>query len=155
MLRPFAQFFFALSISAFCVLAGCEGRPTLFPPSDPSLKKTSAEFAADAAKRTYPAAAPRGESANAQAQVDHGVGNCIKVINLSDDKWSNIELWVNESYVVFLAEWNSKEMKTIDFPMLYNRDGHSFPLNNKDTVVDKIEILKDGKLQSVSKKLAD
>ena len=40
----------ALSVLALG-LGGCAGRTSLFPNSDTNLRKTSAEFAADAAKR--------------------------------------------------------------------------------------------------------
>jgi len=39
--------------------------------------------------------------------------------------------------------------------MLYDRDGGSFPIDNKTIRVEKIEIFKDGKLQNVPTKLAD
>jgi hypothetical protein len=137
------------------LLGGCAGRPSLLPNSDKELRKTSVAFAADAAKRTYPASAPHGAEAQAQASVDHGFGNRIEVINLSDDNWSNVELWVNEKYVVFIPSWPSRRMEQINFQMLYDRDGGSFPVNNKSIRVEKIEIFTDGKLHTVPAKLAD
>src|SRR3954466_760254 len=64
-----------VSIVCLSLLAGCQGRGALIPPPDPDLKKTAAEFAADSAKRTYPADAPRGGDAQALASVDYGVFN--------------------------------------------------------------------------------
>jgi len=144
-----------IAVLSVALLAGCAGRPSLLPNSDKDLRKTSVAFAADAAKRTYPASAPHGAEAQAQASVDHGFGNKIDVINLSDENWSNVELWVNEKYVVFIPNWPSRRMEQINFQMLYDRDGGSFPTNNKSIRVEKIEIFKDGKLQTVPAKLAD
>ena len=140
---------------AVALLAGCAGRPSLLLNSDKDLRKTSVAFAADAAKRTYPSSAPHGAEAQAQASVDHGFGNKIDVINLSDENWSNVELWVNEKYVVFIPNWPTRRMEQINFQMLYDRDGGSFPIDNKTIRVEKIEIFKDGKLQNVPTKLAD
>lgn len=141
-----------LSIALF---AGCSGRTALIPVSDPDLKKTPAEFAADAAKRTYPANAPRGGDAQAQASVDHGAFNRIEAINLGGEDWNSLELWVNEKYVVYLATWPSKQLKKVNFQMLYDNTGNYFPIDNKGVQVSKIEILRDGKLYNVPMKMAD
>src|SRR4051812_19405794 len=137
------------------VLGGCAGRPSIFPNSDPSLRKTSAEFAADAAKRTYPATAPRGGDAQAQASVDHGLLNRIDVSNLSDGDWNGSEVWVNEKYVVYVATWPAKRMEQITFQMLYDREGKSFPVDNKQYRVHSLEIFHDGKLYNVPRRLAE
>src|SRR5436305_5154578 len=75
------------------LLGGCAGRTSILPNSDKALRKTSVEFAADAAKRAYPEAAPRGGEAQAQAAVDHGFLNRIEVVNLSDANWTDVDLW--------------------------------------------------------------
>lgn len=137
------------------VVAGCAGRPSVLPNSDKNLRKTAAEFAADAAKRQYPATAPRGGDAQAQASVDYGFDNRLDVINLSGDTWDQVELWVNEKYVVFLPVWQTRELKRIGFRMLYDRDGLTFPTDNKRFKVDKIEVFYGGKLYNVPMKLAD
>ena len=50
--------------------AGCAGRPSLIPNADKSLRRTSAQFAADAAKRhPYKSDAPRGGEAVGRAQI--------------------------------------------------------------------------------------
>jgi hypothetical protein len=140
---------------ALGLIAGCAGRTSIFPNSDKELRKPAVAFAADAAKRTYPATAPRGGEAQAQASVDHGVFNRIDAINLSDENWSNVELWVNEKYVVFIPNWPSKRLEQINFQMLYDREGGSFPIDNKALRVNKIEIFRDGKMYTVPTKLAD
>jgi hypothetical protein len=137
------------------LVGGCAGRPSLFPSSDPGLRKTSAEFAADAAKRSYPATAPRGGDAQAQASVDHGMLNRIDVSNLSDGDWNGAEIWVNEKYVVYVANWPAKRMEQITFQMLYDRDGKSFPVNNKQYRVQSLEVFHDGKLYNIPRRLAE
>ncbi len=137
------------------VVAGCTDRPTILPNSDAELRKTNAQFAADAAKRTYPASAAKGGDAKAQASVDHGFTNKIDVINLAEEDWSNVELWINGNYVIFIPHWANKEMKTLSFKFFFDRDGQHFPTNNKETRVEKIEILKDGKVYNIPMKMAD
>ena len=47
------------------LIMGCEGRSTLIPNSDPALRRTSTEFAADAAKRfPYPTDAAKAGAAS-------------------------------------------------------------------------------------------
>jgi hypothetical protein len=142
-------------VMAVGVVAGCSGRTSLFPNSDKNLRKTPAEFAADAAKRTYPASAPRGGDAQAQAAIDHGVLNRIDVSNLSDETWNNVELWVNEKYVVVIPEWPGKRLEQINFQMLFDRDGKAFPIDNKNIRANKVEIFRNGKLYNVPSRLAD
>jgi hypothetical protein len=43
----------ALACALLGTVVGCSGRPSLVPNSDPSLRRSSAHFAADAAKRQY------------------------------------------------------------------------------------------------------
>jgi hypothetical protein len=147
--------FLVIGVLGLSLVAGCAGRPSLLPNSDKELRKTSVAFAADAAKRSYPATAPHGAEAQAQASVDYGIANRIEVINLSDENWTNVELWVNEKYVVFIPNWPSRRMEQINFQMLYDRDGGSFPVNNKTIRVEKLEIFVDGKLHAIPMKLAD
>ena len=147
-----------LSLLSIAFLAGCEGRTAIIPVSDGELKKTSTEFAADAAKRAYKTDAPRGGDAEAQAVVDHGMFNRMKLINLSGEDWTDVEIWVNQAYVVHLITWpggKDVNLKKINFAMLYNKDGKSFPTSNKDTRVEKLELFRNGKLYNIPMRLAD
>ena len=57
----------SLLIGSAALLGGCAGRAEIFPNSEPALRHTAAEFAADAAKRfPYKADAPRGGVAAAR-----------------------------------------------------------------------------------------
>jgi hypothetical protein len=144
-----------MSVMCLPLLGGCQGTGALIPPKDPDLKKTAAQFAADAAKRTYPAEAPRGGDAQAQASVDHGVFNRIEMLNLSDDNWTDLEVWVNGTWVFHVSNWPAHSLKKVNFATLFDRDGKPFPMDNKSVRVNKIEILREGKVYDVPMKLAD
>src|SRR2546422_8577589 len=84
------------------LLAGCAGRSQLIPNSEPALRKTSAQFAADAAKRfPYKSDSPKGGDAKGRCQVGYTL-NVLEITNLSDEDWNDVELWVNRAYVVHL-----------------------------------------------------
>src|SRR4029453_17768074 len=85
-----------LVAATFALLAGCAGRPSLIPNSDKSLRKSSAQLAADAAKRhPYKSDAPRGGEAVARATVGYMLDQ-VDVVNLSNDDWTDVEVWVNQ-----------------------------------------------------------
>jgi hypothetical protein len=141
------------------LLGGCEGRVALFPNSDPALRKSPAEFAADAAKRfPYKADATRGGETAGRASIDYQL-DLLQIANLSDEGWENIEVWINKKYVVFLpkVEKNAKEAKTLNFALLFDDQGHTFPTNNltKESQIQSVEILRDGKFYDLRLALAD
>ena len=144
-----------LSVVCLSLLVGCQGRGALIPPSDPDLKKTAAEFAADSAKRTYPSSAERGGDLQALASVDYGVFNRIEMMNLSGEEMDDLEVWINEKYAFHATKWPAKSLKKINFATLYDRDGKPFPIDNQKMRISKIEVLKDGKLFNVPMKLAE
>ena len=143
------------SVVCLSLLTGCQGRGALIPPSDPDLKKTAAEFAADSAKRSYPASAPRGGDLQALASVDYGVFNRVEMMNLSDEEINDVEVWMNEKYVFHATKWGPRSLKKINFATLYDRDGRPFPFDNRKTRISKIEVFRDGKLFNVPTKLAE
>jgi len=111
--------FLFITVLSMAVLAGCKARPSLVPNSDPMLRKTNAEFAADAKKRhPYPADATKGPEAVARAQVGYD-RNKIELANLSNEDWKDVDVWVNGAYVVHLPRVEKGKLKTINFPMLY------------------------------------
>ena len=79
--------------------------------------------------------------------------------NFAPEDWTNVELWVNQQYVVFLPriEGNASIAKTINFEMLFNERAKSFPTENVDanSMVRKVEIFKDGKLFELATAPAD
>lgn len=136
-------------------LIGCSGRPSLIRNSDPELRKSSAQFAADAATRfPYPADAPKGGEAVARAQVGYSM-NKLEIVNLSTEEWKNVEVWVNSTYVVNIPTMQPNQLKSLPFQMIFNEKGEYFPLNNKEILVSKVEILRDGKLYDVRVGQAD
>ena len=136
-------------------IAGCSGRPQLFPNSDKNLQKTSAEFAADAAKRhPYKLDAPRAGEAPARAQVGYSM-DVLELTNLSDEEWQNVEVWVNQQYVVFLPKVQPRVLKRMPFQMLFDANGRSFPTDNLRARITKLEVQRDGKIYDVPLQLAD
>src|SRR5262245_40355024 len=136
-----SAFFLVLSV-VIGVLTGCAGRAEIFPNSEPALRKTAAEFSSDAAKRfPYKADATRGGTAISRAQVGYSV-NKIEIENLGDADWDDVEIWVNKSYVVWLPKLKARPGKVtaIPFQAIYNQDGHSFPTDNRKTLVNTVEV---------------
>jgi hypothetical protein len=142
-------------VVASTILAGCAGRPSLIPNADKSLRRTSAQFAADAAKRhPYKSDAPRGGEAVSRAQVGYTL-NQLDVVNLSKEPWNDVEVWVNQKYVCFVPSMPPNQLKTLNFQMLYDDQGNYFPLDNKKVLIDKVEVYSDGKMYDVPVKLGD
>lgn len=146
---------------AAAAIIGCAGRPALIPNSDPSLRKNSAQFAADAAKRTYEADAPKGGDAAARAEVNYTIKE-VRIVNLSPDDWHDVEVWVNQKWVVYLPliphQGNTTEgYRKFNFQMLYDTNGNSFPVNifNSKIRVEKVEVFHDGKMYNVPVHLSD
>ena len=146
-----------LLLGSVSLFAGCAGRAEIFPNSEKALRRTSAEFAADAAKRfPYKADAPRGGDAVGRAQVGYSV-NKLEIENLGDQDWDDVEIWVDKSYVVWLPQLKARPGKitAIPFQAIYNQDGHSFPTDNRKTLINSVEVYHDGKMYDVTTKLAD
>jgi hypothetical protein len=144
-----------LSLSIAMLLAGCSGQTELLPNSDKNLRKTPAQFAADAARRfPFRVDLPSSGEAQAGAQVDYTLDE-IYIRNLSGTEWTDVELWVNRQYVVFLPVMQPDVAKTINFRMLYNVDGQFFPLDNNKVRIEQLEMIREGKLYTVPMRLRD
>lgn len=145
------------SLVAFALigtLAGCAGRPAIYS-SDKNLRRTSAQFAADAAKRhPYPADAPRGGTLPSRAQVGYMV-DVLELVNLSDSDWDGFDIWVNKKYVVHVPFLAKNKLERVTFQMLFDDSGNSFPTDNSKVRVESVEVFKDGKMYDVNKQLAD
>jgi hypothetical protein len=140
-----------LGIIACGLLAGCEGRPDLIPNSDPTMNRTSTQFAADAARRfPYPETSPRGGTAAGRAEVDVMLTR-LQILNSSQDDWNDIDIWVNQSYVCHVPSIpkGKQKVETVDFTMLYNDKGDYFTTNGGKNPVTLVEIRKDGKFLQV------
>ena len=138
---------------------GCSGRPSLLPNSDPALRKTSAQFAADAARRhPFKADLPSGGAANGRAQVGYGL-DTVEVLNLSGEDWDNVEVWINRRYVVSVPRIaaGGQRVKTLNFQMFFDERGHSFPVDNRvpERMVRQLEMVRGGQVYSIPVTLAD
>jgi hypothetical protein len=146
-----------VTVLALSALAGCQGRTDLFPNSDKNLQKTSTEFAADAAKRfPFPESAPSGGNADGRVAVDLML-NRIQILNSSPQDWKEIDVWVNRSHVchVPIIPAGKEKVETIMFSMLYDATGNYFTTEGGKKPVNRVEILKDGKLYAIPIRLAD
>jgi hypothetical protein len=134
-------------------LVGCTDKPSLFPNSDPTLRKSKAEFAADAKKRfPYPGVATQELLGAAEVDVEY---DKIRLTNLSDEPWTNIDVWVNHAYVVHVPKVEAKQgVRTLDFQMIYNIKGENLPTDNDKYPINDVEVLKGGTMYKVKVKLA-
>jgi hypothetical protein len=142
-----------------CVLGlavfGCAGRPSLLPNRETGLRKTSTQFAADAAKRfPYKADTARGGEAPARAEVDYMTCE-LAVANLSQEDWENVELWVNQKYVVFVPKVQHGKQVNLPFQMIYDDGGNYIPTNSLKVKVAKLEANMNGKMYDIPVRLAD
>jgi len=143
------------------MIVGCSGRAEVLPNTDKSLRRKPPEFAADAAKRVYPADAEIAPDAVSRAQVGYTL-DVLEVANLSDQDWENVEVWVNQKYVVSIAKIeraidgdSTGRVKVFNFRMLYDNAGRHFPTDNSKTLVEKVEVFHAGKLYNVPFNQAD
>lgn len=139
--------FLAMAIS---LAAGCtgDGRPTILPNSDPALRKTSTELAADSAKRSYEYNAPKEPQQIARAQYNI-MDRCFDVANLSDSDWQNVEVWVNQKYVVYVPAFTKYSGERLNFELFYDQDGHHFATDHGANPVQCLQIYRDGKMYDV------
>jgi hypothetical protein len=147
----------AAVVIATLLAGGCSNRPTLLPNRDKGLRKTSTQFAADAAKRhPYKADADRGGEAVARAQIGYALDQ-LDVVNLSNEDWKDVEIWVNQQYVVAVPAMRKSDLKTLSFRMLYDANGKSFPTDNNKPAgrINKVEVYRDGKMYDVPVRLGD
>ena len=131
--------------------------PALLPNADKSLRKSAGAFQRDAAKRfPYQADAPKGGQAVARAQVGYSADQ-LEVVNLSDQAWDNVEVWVNQKWVVYVPQMKPHDLKVLNFHMMYDDKNHPFPMFNDSQAkrVEKVEVLHDGKMFDVPVALAD
>lgn len=139
-----------LVIVGLLALPGCmgDGTPTLLPNSDSNLRKSSTEFAADAAKRSFEASAPKGETAVARAEYNLSERQ-FDVANLTNQELKNVEFWVNQKYVVNVPEFSPNSGKTLNFELFYDSDGHHFATEHGTNPIHSLQMYSDGKMYDV------
>jgi len=139
-----------VTVTAILAMSGCtgDGRPTIIPNSDSTLRKSSTEFAADAAKRSYEVTAPKSHDAIARAQYNV-MERQFELANLSNSDWQNIEIWVNQKYVVCVPQFDRNTGKTLNFELFYDADGHHFETDHGGNPVRSLQIYQGGKMYDV------
>lgn len=137
------------------MLAGCRsGYTTVLPNKVESLNRKPAEFAADAAKRTFPEDLPTARTQQFRAETQYTF-DTLDLVNLTGGPLNDVEVWVNRKYVVFLPTLPDREIVTIPFVTIYDDAGHHFPLNNSQVQVQSVHVLTDGELLEVPTDIAD
>ncbi|HWE03457.1 MAG TPA: hypothetical protein VG326_13715 [Tepidisphaeraceae bacterium] len=136
---------------------GCAGRPSLLPNSDPSLRRTSAQFAADAAKRhPFKSNAPSGGEAKVSAQYNLTFAT-VELLNYGNEDLDDVEVWVNRNWCCWIPklEKGKVRVKTLPFQMLYDDSGNYFWTDNGKTPITTIDLFYGGKMFTVPFKMAD
>jgi hypothetical protein len=146
-----------VTVCAMFIAVGCAGRPSLLPNSDPSLRRTSAQFAADAAKRhPFKSNAPSGGEAKVSAQYNLTFAT-VELLNFGDDDIDDVEVWVNRNWCCWIPklEKGKVRVKTLPFQMLYDDSGNYFWTDNGKNPITTIDIYTGGKMYTVPTKMAD
>ena len=152
-------FQFGIRKSTFAVgamamaLAGCHDTPGFYPNQDVALRKPIGNYRMDAARRTYPADAPRVRGLAARSQIGYVV-KAVDVANLSDEDWNEVEVWVNKQYVCYLPRMEKGVLKSIPFDALYDGDGHHVPTGSRTFIVETVEVFFGGKLYDMPVRVA-
>ena len=84
-------------------------------------------------------------------------GRWVRVENQTNHEWTDVEIWVNERYVVHVTQMKPFDLKVINFRMLYNEKNQAFPMFNTTDAkrVEKVEVLWAGQMFNVPVALAD
>lgn len=137
------------------LMGGCwDTSISLMPNPNPDLHKSSAEFAADAVKRhPFNTHLEDGGEAQAQAEVGYAL-NRLELVNVSDETWNNVEVWINRKYVVFVPKITPKVLQRLPFAMFYDGHGHYFQQDNKE-MIQSVILVRGDKMFAVPLQLAD
>ena len=142
---------------ACLTLTACNGRPALLPNYDPALRKTAAQFSADAAKRQpFKTDAPRGGDALGRGMVDYTFHQ-VEILNYSDEDWNDVEIWINRQYVCYVPkiEKGKQRTKLMNFQMFFDGEGNNFDTKFGKVRIEQLEMLRDGKMYDMKMTLAD
>jgi hypothetical protein len=139
---------------ALVAVAGCQGTVALIPNNDPELRSPPSSFAADAAKRHYEADAQRVPDSQFRAQYAL-IMKEIDLANISNLDWVNVEVWINEKYVVYCRTFDAKSSKSLKFTMFYDHDGHPFDTQGGTNPIEKVEVFRGGTMYAVVAHVAD
>jgi hypothetical protein len=136
------------------LMMGCESTVSIVPNPDATLRKPPAAFAADASKRQYELDAPK--ESDKQFRADYAlVLRQIDLANVSSSDCQNVEVWINEQYVVYCPEFSGKTDKTLKFTMFYDQHGHRFDTQGGKNPIKILEVYRDGTMYEVINHVAD
>ena len=125
------------------------------PNDNPALRKKPAEFAADAATRhPYPAGVPVAETYDVRAEADYLFDN-LDLLNFSGRPFEDVEVWVNETYVVHLPVLPDGDVQEIPFRAMYDGTGDHFPTNNRRAQIETVRLLVQGEALDVPMDIKD
>jgi hypothetical protein len=146
---------FSMLVLSIAVLVGCEQKyASTLPQEEPELRKTRTAFAADAARRAYPAYVQSKRTYDLRAQVGYSL-NVLEIANLTDERWTDLDVWVNKKYVIHVPYIQPKGLVRLWFHGIFDQKGNPFPDDNLHTRVETIEVLKDEVLYDLPPHLAD
>lgn len=135
------------------IAGGCtSGNNRLNPNPEKSFQKKPRQLTAYASERAYPAEATKAEKSPIVAEVDYGI-DVINLVNLGTEDWQDVDVWVNQQYVVKLASLRVGVQRGINFRLLYDNAGHQAP--SKGVWIKTVEIERGGELYPVRLKIAD
>lgn len=138
---------------AGALAVGCaSGTNRLNPNPEKSLQKKPQELVEYAAGLEYPADAPRAEVSPIVAEIDYGI-DVINLVNLGNEDFQDLDVWVNRQYVVKLASLPVGRQRGINFHILYDKDGQRAPV--KGVWIQSVELLRDGQMFPARLKIAD
>jgi hypothetical protein len=135
-------------------LMGCETQVTVVPNNDPTLRKPVKTFAADASKRTYEADAPKVPDYDFRGQYAL-ILRRIDLANISERDWDNVEVWINQRYVVHCPKFEAKSDKSLAFRLFYDNKGHRFDTDMGKNPIESVEVYRDGVMYTVTTRVAD
>lgn len=141
----------ALLLGSFFVV-GCASSDSPLIRREPQLEKPATELAADAAKRSYPAAIPVGGDVKLRAQVDYTL-NYLQIYNLSKSDWADVEVWVNRQWVVHLQSLPGKKFTHISFGKLFDRNGKRY--SEDHGYIKQLQLVHQGKIYNIRHQLTD
>lgn len=140
--------------AALAVLAGgcASGTSRINPNPEKSLQKKPKELVAYAAEKEFPVDAQKMEQSPVLAEVDYGL-DVINLVNLGTEDWQDVDVWVNQQYVVKLGSLPVGRQRGINFHLLYDKAGQRAP--SKGVWVKSIEIVRGDEVYSPRVRMAD
>jgi hypothetical protein len=144
----------AASVAGLLLMMGCEGTVSIIPNPDATLRKSPSAFAADAAKRQYELDAPKADDVAFRADYAL-ILKQVDLANVSGQDCQDVEVWINDRYVVYCPEFQGKTDKTLNFTMFYDRSGHHFDTKGGQNPIKTLEVYRDGTMYEVKHHVAD